>query len=132
MSTFQDWRISWESFPSLGKRKRDFFQSLEKLVFLFSNAWKTQSRPFPILGKRRPREREKRFMRAQIGYSDRVIQRVISKHSLRDDSTRRDLAYWLSRTPEERVSAVEILRRQVYGNTARLQRVARIVQRAQG
>ena len=38
-----------------------------------------------------------------------------------------DLEYWLSRPPEERLEAVEFLRRQVYGSSARLQRVVRIV-----
>jgi hypothetical protein len=28
--------------------------------------------------------------------------------------------YWLSKTPDERISAVEILRRQYYGNSERL------------
>lgn len=40
-----------------------------------------------------------------------------------------DLKYWLSKPPEERVAAVEFLRRQYHGSTERLQRVARIIQR---
>jgi hypothetical protein len=40
-----------------------------------------------------------------------------------------DLAYWMNRSPEERISAVEILRRQYYGSSERLQRVCRIVER---
>lgn len=40
-----------------------------------------------------------------------------------------DLKYWLSKSPEERVEAVEYLRKQVHGSSARLQRVARVVQR---
>ena len=43
-------------------------------------------------------------------------------------SIEEDLAYWLSKPPEERVAAVDILRRQYNGNTARLQRSARIIQ----
>jgi hypothetical protein len=35
----------------------------------------------------------------------------------------------LARTPEERVQAVELLRRQRHGSTGRLQRIARVVQR---
>lgn len=43
------------------------------------------------------------------------------------ESIKEDLAYWLSKTPEERISTVEILRRQYYdANTTRLQRVARV------
>jgi hypothetical protein len=38
------------------------------------------------------------------------------------------LAYWLSKSSEDRFSAVEYLRRQHHGNTARLQRSARIIQ----
>ena len=40
-----------------------------------------------------------------------------------------DLAYWLSRSEEDRISAVEILRRQQHGNTARLQSSVAVVQR---
>jgi hypothetical protein len=45
----------------------------------------------------------------------------------KDNEIRQNLQYWLSRTPEERLSAVEILRRQAYGNTQGLQRVVRVV-----
>ncbi len=41
-----------------------------------------------------------------------------------------DLEFWLSRTPQERVSAVEYLRRIMYGYdplTARMERVLEIV-----
>jgi hypothetical protein len=39
--------------------------------------------------------------------------------------------YWLSRTPEERLEAVELMRRIIYGDEAakRLQRVLEITQR---
>ena len=58
-----------------------------------------------------------------------MIQKIVKKHRLQDrDTTQDDLAYWLSKTPEERVAAVDYLRRQYYGNAARLQRVARVVQ----
>jgi hypothetical protein len=61
-----------------------------------------------------------------------MIQKVVKKADLRDfDEIRENLAYWLSKTPEERVEAVEILRRQRDGDSARLQRVARVVQRPQ-
>jgi hypothetical protein len=58
-----------------------------------------------------------------------MIQKIVKKHRLQDRTTTQDdLAYWLSKTPEERVAAVEYLRRQYYGNATRLQRVARVVQ----
>jgi len=59
-----------------------------------------------------------------------MIQKIVKKHRLQERTTTQDnLAYWLSKTPEERVAAVDYLRTQYYGNTARLQRVARVVQR---
>ena len=62
-----------------------------------------------------------------------MIEKVVNKRKSNDPSVvKRDLSYWLNKTPEERVEAVEILRRQVYGNSARLQRVACVVKRAMG
>ena len=59
-----------------------------------------------------------------------MIEKVVTKVGLRDSgSSQTDLAYWLKKTPEERVAAVDYLRRQAYGTTARLQRVARVIQR---
>jgi len=58
-----------------------------------------------------------------------MIEKVITKRKIDENSFLDDLAYWQSRTPEERISAVEILRRQYYGNSERLQRVCRIVER---
>ena len=59
-----------------------------------------------------------------------MIQKIVKKHRLQERATTQDdLAYWLSKTPEERVATVDYLRRQYYGNAARLQRVARVVQR---
>jgi hypothetical protein len=46
-----------------------------------------------------------------------------------------DRAYWLSRTPAERLQAVEILRQLNYGqhqSAARLQRILEVAQRASG
>jgi hypothetical protein len=57
------------------------------------------------------------------------MKKVIAKHNLKDNSQYEDLAYWLNQTPDERVSAVEILRRQYYGGSERLQRVFRVVER---
>ena len=60
-----------------------------------------------------------------------MIQKVVHKGNLKELSEiRENLAYWLSRTPEERVEAVELLWRERHGNDQRLQRVARVVQRS--
>ena len=60
-----------------------------------------------------------------------MIQKVVRKIDLQDFSEVQDnLAYWPSKTPEERVAAVEYLRRQQDGSSARLQRTARVVQRS--
>ena len=53
--------------------------------------------------------------------------KVIKKSS--NSATNDDLSYWLTKTPEERLSCVEFLRRQYHGNTARLQRFIKVVQR---
>ena len=58
-----------------------------------------------------------------------MIQKVITKRKMDESSSSDDLAYWLNRSPEERISAVEILRRQYYGSSERLQRVSRIIER---
>ena len=41
-----------------------------------------------------------------------------------------DLKYWLSKSPAERVEAVDFLRRQAHGSSTRLQRVARVIERS--
>lgn len=62
-----------------------------------------------------------------------MIAKVVQKKKLEDFSeVRENLAYWLSKTSEERISAVEYLRRQLSGGSARLQRSARVIQRSQG
>ena len=62
-----------------------------------------------------------------------MIEKKVRKRPLDDKSASTDdLAFWLSKTPEERVAAVEYLRNQFYGHkgTPRLQRVARVVKRS--
>jgi hypothetical protein len=62
-----------------------------------------------------------------------MIQKNVRKFDLKSDSSiRDDLAYWLSKTPEDRIEAIELLRRQFHGSSARLQRFARVVQQTQG
>jgi hypothetical protein len=61
-----------------------------------------------------------------------MIKKVVKKTTLADSNdVARDLEYWLSRTAAERFSAVEILRRQVYGDSERLQRVVRVAKLSQ-
>jgi hypothetical protein len=46
------------------------------------------------------------------------------------NDTNEEKAYWLSRTPEERLAAIEISRRMVYGenaSTSRLQRIFEVL-----
>jgi len=58
-----------------------------------------------------------------------MIQKIVKKSRIDDlSSIQEDLAYWLSKSPEERIAAVEFLRRQHDGKIARLQRSARIIQ----
>lgn len=60
-----------------------------------------------------------------------MIQKVVRKRKLGDPSAQADdLEYWMSRPPEERVEAVELLRRERYGSSARLQRHARVAQQS--
>ena len=59
-----------------------------------------------------------------------MIKKVIHKSSLYNlQSATLDLSHWLSRPVEERVATVDYLRKQYYGSTERLQRVARVIQR---
>ncbi len=61
-----------------------------------------------------------------------MIKKTITRRNLNDSSAiKSDLAYWLKKKPAERVAAVDYLRRQIHGSTARLQRTARVVQREQ-
>jgi len=51
-----------------------------------------------------------------------------------DQADADDLAYWLAKTPQERIEGVEYLRRWIYGDdqiNARLQRVFEIAQRGE-
>ncbi len=62
-----------------------------------------------------------------------MIRKVVQKHWMDDYSEiRQNLEYWLSRPPEERLAEVDELRRDYYGDSHRLQRVARVIQQAQG
>jgi hypothetical protein len=61
-----------------------------------------------------------------------MVQKVVKKCHLNDlSSTKEDLAFWLKKSPEERVAAVDYLRRQYHESTTRLQRVACVIQQTQ-
>ena len=73
------------------------------------------------------------FDRACHNGDKSMIQKVVKIKSLEENDSRTDdLEYWLKRPPEERVAAVDYLRRQYHGSSARLQRVARVIQRQEG
>ena len=63
----------------------------------------------------------------------KVIEKVVKKIDLeRHSSVKEDLAYWLTKTPENRIAAIEFLRRQYHGSSARLQRSTQVVQQTRG
>ena len=52
------------------------------------------------------------------------MKKVVKIKDLNDKTDHLDdLKYWLNKSTEERIAAVEYLRRQFHGGTARLQRV---------
>ena len=59
------------------------------------------------------------------------MQPVVAVKNMHDPSlAKADLDYWLSRPPEERVAAVDLLRAQFYGpGPRRLEKVIRVVRR---
>lgn len=61
-----------------------------------------------------------------------MIKKVVAKTNLKDSSSMKaDVEYWLSKPPEERVAAVDHLRRQYNESGKRLQRSVRVIQRTQ-
>jgi transcriptional regulator with XRE-family HTH domain len=63
----------------------------------------------------------------------RRLEPVIRRYALSDRRASLDtLAWWLGRPGSERLAAVDELRREFYGSPARLQRSARVVERASG
>ena len=60
-----------------------------------------------------------------------MIKKVVKKSRLQDViKSKDDLRYWLKQPSEDRVAAVDYLRFQIYDRSARLQRVARVIQRS--
>ncbi len=63
----------------------------------------------------------------------KIDKTALSAGSLLEPSDEK--SYWLSKTPDERLQALELMRQIVYGydpSTTRLQRVLEIAQRPQG
>lgn len=61
-----------------------------------------------------------------------MIEKTVKRFDVKKDlSIKEDLAYWLNKTPRERVAAIEFLRGQYHGSSARLQRSARVIQQEQ-
>ncbi len=59
-----------------------------------------------------------------------MIKKVVARRSLnKASSIKEDLAFWLKKSPEERVSTVDYLRTQYHGSSIRLQRSVRVIQR---
>ena len=59
-----------------------------------------------------------------------MIEKVVTIKNIDDKNDQlSDLEYWLKKSARDRIAAVEYLRRQFHGGTARLQRVAKVIQR---
>ena len=57
-----------------------------------------------------------------------MMKKTVKKLELEESSSAvHDLEYWLSVSPQERLAAVDFLRKQLHGDTVRLQRTARVV-----
>jgi len=58
-----------------------------------------------------------------------MIKKVLKIFNLYDRLTKKaDLDYWLKKAPQERIQAVEILRRQHNGGATGIQRVVKVIQ----
>ncbi len=57
-----------------------------------------------------------------------MIRKIVQKQDLDHYSEiRQNLECWLSRPPEERLTAVDALRREYYGELPRIQRVVQVI-----
>lgn len=61
-----------------------------------------------------------------------AIDKVVTKVRLEKQSS--ELSFWLSKTPQERIAALELIRHEYnrgkYGPDVRLQRICRVVKQA--
>jgi hypothetical protein len=55
-----------------------------------------------------------------------MIEKVITIASLDEDTSLRDLAFWLSRSSEERLAAVQLLRERVFDLPQPFERILEI------
>ena len=64
-------------------------------------------------------------------YNNFMIRRIVERHSLKDhNEIKQNLQYWMSRPAGERLAAIDLIRRQIYGDAQRLQRTVRVIQRS--
>ena len=61
-----------------------------------------------------------------------MIAKVVHKLRREEDTPQRDLEFWLGKTPEERLEAVEIMRKLTYGKMGRMRLVAKVINRETG
>ena len=60
-----------------------------------------------------------------------MIRKIVNKYRMDSMSEiEENLRHWLSRPSHERLAAIDYLRHQIYGDTERLQRVARVIKRS--
>ena len=55
-----------------------------------------------------------------------MIEKVITVTTLQYDSALDDLAYWLSRPPEQRFEAVDLLRHRFFELPAKMERILKV------
>ena len=56
-----------------------------------------------------------------------MTEKLVKQRKLKKlTKAEKNLAYWLTKTPEERVAEIERLRKQRYGDSVKLERVVRI------
>lgn len=58
---------------------------------------------------------------------DRKKVRIFRKGDI--DETKEDLAFWLSKTPKERIETVDFLRKQRFGTDLKIKKVVRVYKR---
>ena len=57
-----------------------------------------------------------------------MIEKVITAASLDDDTAMEDVRFWLSRSPEQRLEAVEMLRQRIFDLPAKMERVLEVAE----
>jgi hypothetical protein len=60
-----------------------------------------------------------------------MVKKIVTKCPLDPHlEVKQNLQYWLTKPPQQRLAAVDALRKQLYGDSIRFQRTARVVQRS--